>query len=225
MTIGILTAMQKEHEQIKRLLTDTQVVSGRFPFTLGQICHARVVLMQSGIGKVNAALATAQLIRDNHPDLIISTGVAGGAVPSIHVQDVVVSDFLVQHDFNIGMGYEPGHIQGLPHFFQADSHLVNIALQLQDPTVHVGLIASGDQFISSPDQLKHILTLFPHTLAVDMESAAIAQTCYLYQVPFLSFRTISDTPGADHNEQQYQDFWNALAEHSFQLTHRFLQAL
>lgn len=225
MTIGILTAMQKEHDQIQRLLIDTHVVSGRFPFTLGRTPHSQVVLMQSGIGKVNAALATAQLISDNHPDLIISTGVAGGTTPSVHVMDVVVSDTLVQHDFNIGMGYERGEIQGLPRFFHADSHLVTIAQQLHEPTLHVGLIASGDQFISTQEQLNDILSDFPDTLAVDMESAAIAQTCYHYQVPMISFRTISDTPGADHHQQQYEDFWLALADHSFQITNRFLQAI
>jgi len=226
MTIGILTAMQKEHDLIQRLLTDPHLgEAGVFPFTLGSLTQAQVVLMQSGIGKVNATLATAQLIHHYHPDLILSTGCAGATSPSIHVMDVVVSESLVQHDFYIGMGLEPGHIQGLPRFFQADSHLLAIARQLHDPSLHVGLIASGDQFISSPEQLAHILSLFPQALAVDMESAAIAQTCYLYKVPFLSFRTISDTPGADHHQQQYEDFWHNIADHSFQLTHRFLQAL
>lgn len=225
MTLGILTAMQKEHDQIKRLLHNTQVVGSRFPFTTGQLSHSQVVLMQCGIGKVNAAVGTSELIQAYHPDCVISTGVAGGATDRINVMDVVVSERIVHHDFNIGMGYARGEIQGLPRFFNSDAALIDKARQLGEPTLHVGLIASGDQFISRQEQIDDILRDFPDTLAVDMESASIAQTCYLYGVPMLSFRTISDTPGADHHQQQYESFWSDLADHSFSVTQRFLESL
>lgn len=225
MTIGILTAMQKEHDQIQRLLHNTRVVEGRFSFTLGQLSHADVVLMQCGIGKVNAAVGTAELIRTYRPDCVISTGVAGGATDRVHVMDVVVSDRIVHHDFFIGMGYARGEIQGLPRFFASAPDLVEQARSLGEPTLHVGLIASGDQFISRQSDIDDILRDFPDTLAVDMESASIAQTCHLYGVPMLSFRTISDTPGADHHQQQYENFWSELADHSFSVTQRFLESI
>lgn len=225
MNIGILTAMQKEHDQVKRLLHDCKVVGSRFSFTTGVLGKSNVVLMQCGIGKVNAAIGTTELIKGFHPDCVISTGVAGGATAQVHVMDVVVSDRLVQHDFRIGMGYARGEIQGFPRFFPADPKLVERAKSLNEASLHVGTIASGDQFISRQKDLDDILSDFPDTLAVDMESASIAQTCFIYGVPMVSFRIISDTPGADHHQQQYEGFWADLSDRSFQVTSRFLENL
>ena len=88
-----------------------------------------------------------------------------------------------------------------------------------------GLIVSGDQFITDRHQLDAIKAQFPEALAVDMESAAIAQTCYLLQTPFVSFRILSDTPGADNHLEQYFNFWDEMASRSFDVTRRFLAAL
>lgn len=90
------------------------------------------------------------------------------------------------------------------------------------PTIHAGLILTGDQFITSPEALAVIKSNFPEGLAVDMESAAIAQVCYLQGVPFVSFRVISDTPGAEGHQQQYDGFWEQLADRSFSVTRDFL---
>lgn len=91
--------------------------------------------------------------------------------------------------------------------------------------IHSGLVCTGDQFITNRTELDTIKQRFPDGLAVDMESAAIAQTCYLYNVPFLSFRIISDTPGVEDHASQYADFWGTMAERSFLTIWTFLSTL
>ncbi|MCH5176508.1 MAG: 5'-methylthioadenosine/adenosylhomocysteine nucleosidase [Prevotellaceae bacterium] len=225
MKIGILTAMAKEHDQIVALLADVHHVDGQFPYVEGRINTTDIVLQQCGIGKVNAAIGASEMIRQHTPDCIISTGVAGGIDPCLHVMDVVASSHCVHHDFNLNLGYERGEIQGLTRFFPSDQRLVDTVRSLAEPTIHVGLICTGDQFITSHDELATIKQYFPEGLAVDMESAAIAQTCYIYHVPFISFRIISDTPGADNHQQQYENFWGEMAQRSFGITRRLLLQL
>ena len=225
MRIGILTAMMKEHDQIAVLLNDTRKVEGQFNYIIGTLNGNEVVLLQCGIGKVNAAVGTAELIRSYQPDCIISTGVAGGIDACLNVMDVVVSNRCVQHDFDLTLGYERGEIQGLTRFFESGAQLIAAAESLQDPTIHIGLICTGDQFITDRTALDTIKGYFPDGLAVDMESAAIAQTCYIYKVPFVSFRIISDTPGAKDNQQQYKNFWEEMAQRSFKITKRYLENL
>lgn len=227
MNIGILTAMSKEHDRIAALLDERRTTEGRFRVTTGRIggTHTRVALMQCGIGKVNAAVGTAELIRTYAPDCVVSTGCAGGTADRLHVMDVVVADRTVQHDFNIGMGCEKGQVQGMPTYFPSDAALVETARSLGRDDLHVGLVATGDQFVTDPKALGAIMTDFPQTLAVDMESAAIAQTCYVLGVKFVSFRIVSDTPGSDGHIQQYEHFWTDMAERSFGVTRDYLLAL
>lgn len=227
MIIGILSAMEKEHKQLVALLRDARTEQqGRYTFHIGQIDRGgaqqnTLILMTCGIGKVNAAVGATTLIHHYHPDCIISTGCAGGIDPNLQVMDVVASTLVVYHDVTIP-GCEHGQIQGLPTRFRAEEQLLEA---IEDSSVKKGLICSGDQFISDHAQLQTIKNMFPEALAVDMESAAIAQTCYLHAIPFLSFRILSDTPGADAHLAQYFDFWDRMADHSFETTRRFLAAL
>ena len=229
MTIGILTAMQLEHDLLAALIenkTTTQI--NNFSYLHGTMGNHQIILMQCGIGKVNATIGTTELIRNYAPQYIISTGVAGGIDECLGVMDVVVSKQTVYHDVWCGMGCEHGQIQGLPTFFDANEKLVNAAVSLNDkqPTkIHCGLICTGDQFITSREELDTIKKNFPAGLAVDMESCAIAHTCYIYNVPFVSFRIISDTPGVKEHIQQYEDFWGEMASRSFQVTKHFLEAI
>lgn len=229
MTIGILTAMQSEHDLLAALIenkTTTQI--NNFSYLHGTMGAHQIILMQCGIGKVNATIGTTELIRNYAPQYIISTGVAGGIDECLGVMDVVVSKQTVYHDVWCGMGCEHGQIQGLPTFFDANEKLVNAAASLNDkqPTkIHCGLICTGDQFITSQEELDTIKKNFPAGLAVDMESCAIAHTCYIYNVPFVSFRIISDTPGVKEHIQQYEDFWGEMASRSFQVTKHFLEAI
>ena len=230
MKIGIITAMSMEHEQVVRLLNEKkEYTGGPFSFTVGQAGGNTLVLMQCGIGKVNAAAGAVELISRFQPDCIISTGVAGGIDACLKVMDVVASSHIVYHDVWCGEGNEYGQVQGLPTFFTGNEALLQCARSLtpeaKGMTIHSGLICSGDKFITDRAELDYIKGRFPQGLAVDMESGAIAQVCHLYQVPFISFRIISDTPGSDEHWQQYTNFWGTIAERSFGITHQFLHAL
>ena len=229
MIIGILTAMQSEHDLLAALIENkTTTIINEFSYLHGTMGNHQIILMQCGIGKVNATIGTTELIRNYAPQCIISTGVAGGIDECLGVMDVVVSKQTVYHDVWCGMGCEHGQIQGFPTFFDGDEKLVNAAASLngKQPTkIHCGLICTGDQFITSREELNTIKKNFPDGLAVDMESCAIAHTCYIYNVPFVSFRIISDTPGVKEHIQQYEDFWGEMASRSFQVTKHFLEAI
>lgn len=124
---------------------------------------------------------------------------------------------------------EYGQVQGFPASYEGCSSLLKHALSLNEAgmesRIHSGLVCTGDQFITNRTELDTIKQRFPDGLAVDMESAAIAQTCYLYNVPFLSFRIISDTPGVEDHASQYADFWGTMAERSFLTIWTFLSTL
>lgn len=231
MKIGVLTAMTSEYEQLAALLfAPVREVKEGIEYLVGNIGDNIIVLRQCGIGKVNAALGTAELIRSFSPDAIVSTGVAGGIDECLGVMDVVVSSSIVYHDVWCGMGCEYGQVQGMPAVFPVADNLWQAAVSLNDSPenntrIHAGLICTGDQFITNREELCKIKSNFPSGLAVDMESAAIAQTCHIYNVPFVSFRIISDTPGVDKHIEQYENFWGEMANRSFGVTRRFLSNL
>lgn len=226
MKIGVLTAMDSEYAQLASLMDDKKVCEDErgFRYTIGNMGANQLILRQCGIGKVNAAIGAVELIRTYSPDCMISTGVAGGIDKCLDVMDVVVSTGIVYHDVWCGMGCEKGQVQGMPLCFKSEERLYSAASKLtpENVKIHLGLICTGDQFITSRDELDKIKADFPDGLAVDMESAAIAQTCHIYGVPFVSFRIISDTPGADGHQQQYENFWATLANNSFGVTRDFL---
>ncbi len=222
MKIGVIVAMDSEYQQLSALL-------GGKPH--GIINGNNIVLNRCGIGKVNAALGTQSFIAEQRPDCIISTGVAGGIDSKLQVMDVVVAMQTVYHDVWCGEGNEYGQVQGLPARYDANTTLTDCAMNVQPLinngiTLHKGLTCTGDQFITSRPELDAIKSRFPEGLAVDMESAAIAQTCHLHQVPFMSLRIVSDTPGntPDHM-QQYQNFWATLGDKAFDVIRKVLQSM
>ena len=225
--IGIIGAMDEEVAMLKEKLTEVQVeTKAAMDFYKGKLEGKDVVVVRSGIGKVNAAAGTVELIRNFQPDCIISTGVAGGIDTCLKVMDVVVSQQIVYHDVWCGEGNAYGQIQGLPTYFTGNETLLKCALSLDTETaIFGGLICTGDKFITDRKELNEIKSNFPEGLAVDMESAAIAQVCHLYNVPFISFRIISDTPGSDNHWEQYTNFWETIADRSFEVTHTFLSSL
>ena len=214
MKIGIIVAMDKELRQLQQVFNNSDVL-----------------VQKCGIGKVNAALGAQRMINEFHPDYIISSGCAGGNGDDINVQDVVVSSELCYHDVYCGKAIDDttvyGQVQGLPARYQADPYLLQkaISLQTSDIALHPGLIVTGDWFVDSKDKMREIIGHFPDAKAVDMESCAIAQTCYINKVPFISFRVISDIPLRDTDASQYHNFWDTVAEHSFQVTKTFVESL
>ena len=189
--------------------------------------NSDVLVQKCGIGKVNAALGAQRMINEFHPDCIISSGCAGGNGDDINVQDIVVSSELCYHDVYCGLAIDNttqyGQVQGLPARYQADPYLLGKAESL--PKVKAGLIVTGDWFVDSKEKMREIIGHFPEAKAVDMESCAIAQACYINKVPFISFRVISDIPLRDTNASQYHNFWDNVAEQSFQTTRAFVESL
>jgi len=219
MKIGVIIAMDIEYRQMHDALGgDT-----------GHLGNNDIVLWQCGIGKVNAAVGTMRLVERHRPDAIVSTGLAGGIDPLMQVMDVLAATQCVYHDVDcgIGLGCSRGQVQGLPARFDADRHLLDTALAVQtDATLRTGLICTGDQFITDRERQNEIKRHFPDGLACDMESAAIAQTCYLLNVPFLSLRVISDTPGrTDNHQQQWDDFLASMCDRSFHFVKSYLEQL
>ena len=225
MKIVILVAMDKEFGQLKGLLDGAKAEEhSHYVFVKGTMGKHEVTLMKCGIGKVNAAVGATVAIEAYRPDLVVSSGCAGGADTTLHVADCVVASACAYHDVYCGPESTLGAVQGLPLYYEPGENITeSIAPQ---PHIHFGLICSGDQFIDTAEQLTKIKAAFPQAKAVDMESAAIAQTCYLYNTDFISIRVISDSPGAGHdNAQQYSDFWAEAPEHTFAVVNKLIQSI
>jgi len=223
MKIGIIVAMDKELRQLQQLFADSEV---------------RVE--KCGIGKVNAALGAQRMINEFHPDVIISSGCAGGNGDDVNIQDIVVSSELVYHDVYCGRAIDDttvyGQVQGLPARYKSEPWLLEKATSIvlsqaseasqpRTPRIIPGLIVTGDWFVDSKEKMREIVGHFPEAKAVDMESCAIAQTCYINKVPFISFRVVSDIPLRDTHASQYHNFWDTVADNSFQVTRTFVESL
>lgn len=197
MKIGIIGAMAQEVEILRSHLTlaRTTEIAGCVIYE-GKINNTEVALLQSGIGKVAAAVGTTLLLQLTKPDLIINTGSAGGLASQLNVGDIVISDEVRHHDVDVtAFGYEKGQLPANPAAFIAEKQLVDLAIKESEKsgvTALTGLICSGDQFINGAENLAQIRRNFPHIVAVEMEAAAIAQVCYAFSIPFVVVRAISD---------------------------------
>lgn len=218
MKIGILAAMDKELALLKPLLEDMSEISidGKVIFE-GKIGKHQVALMKCGIGKVNAALNTYRLIKSYRPDLIINSGVAGGADRSMSIADVLIAEYAAYHDVWCGPGTEIGAADGFDCFLPTSDEILKIAREkIDQQSVRYGLIVSGDSFISKKEEVEIIKRNFPTALACDMESAAIAQVATESDIPFGIIRVVSDTPGEGENIEQYRNFWSVAPEKTFE---------
>ncbi|KRN29375.1 MTA SAH nucleosidase [Lactobacillus selangorensis] len=210
MKIGIICAMEEEIRTLLTKLDSDQVteVAGN-TFHQGQIGKQEVTLVQSGIGKVQAAMTTAIMLDRWDLDVVINTGSAGGIGQGLHIGDVVISDGVGYHDVDVtGSGYLPGQLPGQPQIFTADPHFVaEIAAAAKEVGLpaHVGLIVSGDQFIAGAAESQKILKCYPQALASEMEGAAIGQVATQFKVPFVVIRAMSDVGDADA-EVNFDDF-------------------
>lgn len=232
MKIGVIVAMDKEFTQLKTLLDDSRTErKNKKDFVIGEIGNNQIFMQQCGIGKVNSAIGAVEMINNYHPDLIVSTGVAGGVQTEMNPLDVIIGTRYYYHDVYCGDEVNYGQFVGMPPYFSTNKELVKKAIESVENSglfhqgnskVYSGPIVSGDWFVNTKEKMQSILEKFPKAMAVDMESCSIAQTCYIYRVAFISFRIISDVPLKDQNASQYFDFWNRLAEGSFNATKSFL---
>lgn len=221
--IGIIGAMEEEVNILKNRMDVNQIVKrASMEFYQGTLSGREVVIVRSGIGKVNAAICTQILVDEFGADSVINTGVAGSLRNEINIGDIVISKDALNHDMDAtGFGYAPGVIPRMDKsVFEADEALVKLASQVcqevnPDITVFTGRVVSGDQFISSPDKKEEIIENF-QGYCTEMEGAAIAQTAYLNGIPFLIIRAISDK--ADNSaHMDYGEFEIKAIEHTIKL--------
>lgn len=223
-TIGIIGAMEVEVAILKEKMEDVRIIKkASMDFYEGILAGKKVVVVRSGIGKVNAGIC-AQILADVFSvDAIINTGIAGSLNKNINIGDIVLSTDVVQHDMDAtGFGYRKGQIPQMPvFFFNADDNLRRLAAEVckevnPDIQVFEGRIASGDQFVCDQDVKNRIVSEFS-AYATEMEGAAIGQAAYINEIPFLVVRAISDK--ADGSAQMdYSEFEKAAVDHSVRLT-------
>ena len=199
-----------------------------------------------GIGKVNAALGAQRMINEFHPDCIISSGCAGGNGDDINIQDIVVSSELCYHDVYCGRAIDDstvyGQVQGLPARFKADPYLLQKAQSMivgeQDSRLstldsrlkmHQGLIVTGDWFVDSKEKMRSIIEKFPDAKARVVKFGDSVEFCggtHTSNTGHIgSFRIVSDIPLRDTKAAQYHNFWDTVADHSFQVTRTFVESL
>ena len=209
---GIIGAMESEVNAIYAQMENKEIVEyNGIKFYKGSLYGKDVVVIQCGIGKVNAALCTQLLILKFGVDKVVNTGIAGATGTDLNIYDFVVSTETVYHDFDTQFfGYKLGQVPGLPETFKADEKLVESVVSAfnnsklsSEHKIRTGLIASGDQFIAGGEKKNFIVSNF-HPLCVEMEGCAIAHACYLNGTPFAVIRCMSDM--ADETVEQTYNF-------------------
>lgn len=224
--IGIIAAMQKEIDEMLLLCEhaeEKQVV--HTTVYEAELAGKRVVLCLSGVGKVNAAIAATVLAAHYPLKALLNIGTAGGLKADEHVLDVVISNRVVQHDFDTsGIDGESGH--GL--FYEADQHLLEITSQvLQNMSIsyHIGMVATGDQFIHEDCQIERILSLYPKSICAEMEAGGIAQAAAYYKLPFIVLRSLSDVAVNDDSPMDFLKYVSVASKRSAEFTKQIVAIL
>ena len=229
--IGIIGAMEVEIASLKSAMKVSRMLKkAQMEFLEGELEGCQAVVVRSGIGKVNAAVCTQILVDEFGVDGVINTGIAGSLKAEINIGDIVLSTDVLHHDMDAtGFGYPLGQIPQMDAFsFQADEQMRKLAWGGGggvNPEIRVfeGRVVSGDQFISSREVKDKIKENFDGC-CTEMEGAAIAQTAYLNQIPFVIIRAISDKAD-DSATMDYPTFEKQAVEHSVRLTRGFLKRI
>jgi len=228
--IGILGAMDEEVALLKASLGNMQETTWKhLTFYQGTINDIDVVLVKCGIGKVAAALATTVLIEKYAPTAVVNTGSAGGFDKALNIGDLVIASHVIHHDVDLThFGYTLGQCAGMPEAYVCNEALINAATQAASELANVqttsGLICTGDAFIGSDDAVEALRIKFPEMKAVEMEGAAIGQTCHMLDVPFLVIRSLSDIAGKT-SSVSFKEYLDTAAKHSAQLVMAMIKAL
>ena len=229
-TIAVVGAMEQEIELLRESMANVKHVSfGKFSAYEGELAGKRMVLVLSGIGKVNAAVSTSWVIHQFAPDCVINTGSAGGLGKGLKVGDVVIGETVAHHDVDVtAFGYVWGQVPQLPAVFVSYSNLIRQAEKaaqvFEGAAVAQGLIVSGDRFVHSSEGVAEIRSHFPDVKAVEMEAAAIAQTCHQLEVPFVIIRAVSDS--ADEKADiSFEEFLKMAAVSSAKMVTEIVKSL
>lgn len=232
--IAIVGAMEEEIIHLNAEIKNPKVIPcGDFNVITGEWHSHDVVLMQSGVGKVYAAIRLVELIKQFRPQVVINIGTAGGLHPDVQPLDVILANGVVYHDVDItgfSSNYAYGQVAGgAPRIFRPDARLVSAVEQLpgQENLIQ-GIMLSGDSFISNRAKMELIVGQnfakdFP--IAVDMESGSVAQTCYYYHIPFLVLRAVSDKVGSENQHMDFTTFVRESSKKSTALLGQLLQRL
>ena len=202
---GIIAAMQEEMKEIENIMQDkTETQIYELKFVKGTINESEVILVQAGVGKVNAARTTQILIDNFKIDVVINIGSAASAKDDLDIGDIVIGKKLVHHDFDItGFDHTKGYICNVGQYMESDKELIEkiegTVEQLNDKEfkIKIGTIASGDIFCTELSMKNKIKDKFDAD-AIEMEGAAIAQVCKLDNIPFIVIRGISDSPNGNN---------------------------
>ena len=227
--IGIIGAMEEEIallQQKSNIISEEEIIG--LTFYKGTLHNKNMILVKSGIGKVNAALCTQILIDRFHVDCVINVGVAGAVYKQLSIGDIVISEDAVQHDMDTSVFGDPiGIIPRMKEsYFKADKTLIDLAKKCSTTLtskarVFTGRIASGDQFISTP-QGKQKIWQTVQGYCAEMEGAAIAHACYVNHIPFVIIRSISDD-AENKAHIAYEQFVKIAAENSSELLEKMFE--
>ena len=227
--IGIIGAMNEEIALFRKNMSLKKTVKkAGLSFFEGRFNGKEIVVVKSGVGKVNAAICAQILIDLFKVNGVIFTGVAGAISNKLDIGDIIISKDLVQHDVDAtSAGFKPGQIPFTKlRFYKADKKLVKLALKAVKSLQVKGLkarVLTGDQFISSKEKIQNLKQVFQGT-CVEMEGAAVAQVCKINEVPFVVIRSISDK--ADHSASvDFKVFTKKAAKNSFLLVEKMLEKL
>lgn len=229
--LGIIGAMSEEVASLKEMMDEVTIYrAAGMEFYQGKLQDRDVVIVRSGIGKVNAAICSQILADQYHVTGIINTGIAGSLRNEINIGDIVLSKDTVQHDMDAtGFGYPVGVIPQMDNsVFEGDRRMIDAAEKccresIPEIGVHVGRIVSGDQFVSDKAKKAWLTETFGG-YCTEMEGAAIAQAAYLNGIPFLIIRAISDKAD-DSAIMNYEEFEAKAIEHSVKLVTALVEKL
>lgn len=221
--IGIIGAMELEVEELKSHMDTSDIITkAGMKFYEGTLNNVNVVIVQSGIGKVNAALCVQVLADVFQVSHVINTGVAGSLNADLDIGDILISADALYHDMDVTIfGYQPGEVPQMGRReFLADEQMIALAKKAcekvnPDIQVKVGRVVSGDQFVSDKGVKNRLIDLYQGD-CTEMEGAAIAHSAYLNGIPFVIIRAISDKAD-DSAEMDYPTFEKAAAKHSARL--------
>lgn len=203
---GIIAAMQEEMHEIENIMEEKEIKKiYELNFVTGKINSVDIVLVEAGVGKVNASRTTQILIDNFNIEAIINVGSAGSANDELEIGDIVIGSKIVQHDFDItAFGHSKGYISNVGQYIESDNKLIEkmqdtiLKLKDKDFKIKIGTIASGDIFCTELKMKEKIRNKF-NADAIEMEGAAIAQVCKLDNIPFLVIRSISDKPNGNNH--------------------------
>jgi adenosylhomocysteine nucleosidase len=201
MRAGVIGAMDEEISMLRDRLTSANIIDiADFSFYSGQLEGVDVILLKGGIGKVNAAIGSTLINILFNPNCIINTGSAGALCTELEIGDVIISNEVRHHDVDVtAFGYEYGQVPAMPSSYLPSNALIKMALQsstnMPEIRVKSGLIATGDSFMCDPEKINQIRKKMPMIQVVEMEAAAIAQTCHQFGKNFLIIRSVSDVAG------------------------------